>query len=51
MIKTVEIVIKRRKLNLNKDCRATIGIAAGEGRLIKPLIKAGKTHHIMKSKR
>ena len=47
--KTVEIVIKRRKLKLNKDCRATIGIAAGEGRLIKPLIKAGKQHHRMKA--
>jgi large subunit ribosomal protein L2 len=48
--KTVEIIIKRRRLNLNKDCRATIGIASGEGRLTKPLIKAGKSHHIMKSK-
>jgi large subunit ribosomal protein L2 len=48
--KIVEIIIKRRKLKLNKDCRATIGFAAGDGRLVKPLIKAGKTHHIMKSK-
>ena len=48
--KIVEIIIKRRKLKLNKDCRATVGFAAGDGRLTKPLIKAGKTHHIMKSK-
>jgi len=48
--KGVEIVIKRRKIKLNGKCRATIGVAAGEGRLIKPLIKAGKSHHIMKSK-
>ena len=47
--KTVEIVIRRRKLKINKDCRATIGVAAGEGRLIKPLVKAGKQHHIMKA--
>lgn len=47
--KTVEIVIRRRKLRLNKDCRATIGVAAGDGRLIKPLVKAGKQHHRMKA--
>jgi len=47
--KTVEIVIRRRKLKINKDCRATIGVAAGEGRLIKPLVKAGKQHHRMKA--
>ena len=47
--KTVEIIIKRRKIKLNKDCRATIGIAAGDGRLIKPIIKAGKKHYMMKA--
>jgi large subunit ribosomal protein L2 len=45
-----EIQIKRRKISLNENCRATIGVAAGEGRLMKPLIKAGKMHYIMKSK-
>ena len=48
--KTVEILIKRRKLRLNKDCRAIIGVAAGDGRLIKPIIKAGKKHYMMKAK-
>jgi large subunit ribosomal protein L2 len=48
--KQVEIQIKRRRIKLNEDCRASFGIAAGEGRLIKPFIKAGKRHHIMKSK-
>jgi len=47
--KTVEIVIGRRRLRLNKNCRATIGNAAGEGRLTKPIIKAGKQHHRMKA--
>jgi|ETNmetMinimDraft_2_1059921.scaffolds.fasta_scaffold35088_3 large subunit ribosomal protein L2 len=47
--KTVEIIIRRRKLRLNKDCRATVGVAAGEGRLSKPLVKAGKQHHRMKA--
>tara|TARA_Y100000310_G_scaffold122529_1_gene121245 strand:- start:9944 stop:10654 length:711 start_codon:yes stop_codon:yes gene_type:complete len=46
----VEIQIRRRKIKLNEDCKATVGIASGEGRLMKPLIKAGKRHHIMKSK-
>ena len=46
----VEIQIRRRRIKLNEDCKATIGIASGEGRLTKPLVKAGKRHHIMKSK-
>ena len=48
--KQTEIQIKRRKIKLNENCRATVGIAAGEGRLIKPIIKAGKKHHMMLSK-
>lgn len=46
----IEIVIKRRKISLNEGCRATVGEAAGDGRLIKPFIKAGKKYHLMKSK-
>jgi len=46
----VEIQIKRRKISLNENCRATLGVAAGEGRLLKPLMKAGKMHYMMKSK-
>ena len=46
----VELLIKRRRIRLNEDCRAVIGVAAGDGRKIKPLIKAGKSHHINKSK-
>jgi large subunit ribosomal protein L2 len=45
-----EILIRRRRIKLNEDCRAVIGIGAGDGRLIKPLVKAGKSHHINKSK-
>jgi len=47
--KGVELIIRRRKLKINKDSRAIIGVAAGEGRITKPLIKAGKKHHLMKS--
>jgi large subunit ribosomal protein L2 len=39
---------KEKKLNI--ECRATIGVAAGQGRLDKPILKAGKKYHIMKSK-
>ena len=34
----------------NPNCRATIGIIAGAGRLDKPIIRAGKKHHIKKAK-
>ena len=46
----VEILIRRRRIRLNENCRGTVGTAAGEGRLIKPIVKAGKMHHMMKSK-
>lgn len=31
------------------DCRATVGVIAGSGRLDKPLVKAGKRHHIKRA--
>src|SRR3989338_1952478 len=46
----VEILIKRRKLKLNENCRAIIGVAAGSGRVLKPFVKAGNKHFLMKSK-
>lgn len=45
----VEIIIRRKKIKLDGNCRATIGVAAGDGRTSKPIIKAGKKHHMMKS--
>jgi len=44
-----EIQIKRRKIKLHENCRAVIGQAAGDGRLIKPLVKAGKQHYRMRA--
>jgi large subunit ribosomal protein L2 len=32
------------------ECRATIGVVAGGGRTEKPMLKAGKKHHKMKSR-
>lgn len=40
----------KKEKSFSIDCRATIGVLAGEGMLDKPLLKAGKKHHIMKSK-
>ncbi len=46
----VEVIIKRRRLKLNENCRAVIGIAAGDGRVLKPFVNAGRKHHLMKAK-
>ncbi len=45
----VEIETKRRKIKLNENCRAIIGTPAGDGRKIKPIIKAGKQFYRMKA--
>jgi large subunit ribosomal protein L2 len=45
----IEIQIRRRRLKLHGNCRGVIGVVAGDGRLIKPIIKAGKRHHQMKA--
>ena len=40
----------KQEREFNLDCRATIGVAAGSGRLDKPILKAGKMHFIKKSR-
>lgn len=40
----------KKEKKLNQNCRAVIGIIAGGQRLDKPVVKAGKMHHIKKSK-
>jgi len=40
---------KKEKI-FHPDCRATVGEIAGRGRLDKPVLKAGKKHHIKKAK-
>jgi len=48
---TVKVLMPSKKeKTFEVNCRATIGRAAGEGRLEKPLLKAGKKFYIMKSK-
>ena len=38
------------KKSFDEKCRATVGIIAGTGRTRKPFLKAGRKHHLMKSK-
>jgi len=40
----------KRTKKFNVNCRATIGRAAGDGRMDKPIMKAGTKFYIMKSK-
>ncbi len=40
----------KRTKKFNVNCRATIGVAAGDGRMDKPILKAGKKFFIMKNK-
>jgi large subunit ribosomal protein L2 len=47
--KGVEILIRRRKMKLNEGNRAVVGVSAGDGRSMKPLVKAGKNYHRMKA--
>lgn len=40
----------KKQKDFHPECRAMIGVAAGGGRTEKPLLKAGKKHHMMKSR-
>ena len=44
------ILPSKKEKKLNKNCRAIIGVAAGSGRLDKPVVKAGKKFYMKKSK-
>jgi len=46
----IEIMMSKRRLRLHENCRAVIGTIAGEGRLTKPIVKAGKMHYMMLAK-
>ena len=46
---TVQLPSKKEK-KFHPGCRATIGEIAGTGKLEKPILKAGKRHHMMKAK-
>lgn len=40
----------RKQKKFNPDCRATIGVVAGAGRVDKPFLKAGSKYHAMKAR-
>ena len=44
------ILPSKKEKKFNQKCRAIIGVVAGSGRTDKPILKAGKQHHIKKSK-
>ena len=49
--KTITVLLPSKKQkDFHPECKAMIGIPAGGGRMEKPLLKAGKKHHIMKSR-
>ena len=46
---TIEFPSKKQK-RFDDKCRAVIGIISGSGKREKPVLKAGKMHHIMQAK-
>lgn len=44
------ILPSKKEIILSRGCKATIGIIAGAGRLEKPIVKAGKMHHMKKAR-
>lgn len=48
-----EVIIllpSKKEKKLNRNCRAVVGTIAGSGRLDKPILKAGKSFYIKKSR-
>ncbi len=46
----VVLMPSKKEKRFSENCRATIGVAAGHGRLEKPILKAGKQFYIKKAK-
>ena len=44
------IMPSKKEKEFHPNCRATIGVIAGGGRLNKPILKAGKRYHMEKAK-
>jgi large subunit ribosomal protein L2 len=44
------LLSSKKEISLDENCRATVGIAAGQGRKLKPVVTAGKKHHMMKAR-
>jgi large subunit ribosomal protein L2 len=48
--KVVIVFPSKKEKTLNEKCRAIVGVIAGDGRLDKPFVKAGKKFHLKKAK-
>lgn len=44
------IMPNKKEIFLDENCRATVGIIAGQGRKDKPIVMAGKKWHMMKAR-
>jgi large subunit ribosomal protein L2 len=44
------VMPSKKEKKFNPNCRSSIGVIAGAGRLDKPIVKAGKQYHIKKAK-
>jgi large subunit ribosomal protein L2 len=42
------VMPSKKEKKFNGNCRAIVGVCAGEGRLDKPVVKAGKQYHLKK---
>ncbi len=54
ILKTKDYVVvklpSKKEHRFSPDCRATLGVIAAGGRTEKPILKAGKRHHMMRAK-
>nr|AJS11619.1 50S ribosomal protein L2P [uncultured archaeon] len=48
--KILVLMPSKKEREFNPNCRAVIGVVAGTGRNDKPIVKAGKHHHIKKAR-
>jgi len=48
--KIIVLMPSKKEKEFNENCRATLGIIAGAGRLEKPIMKAGKMFYIKKTR-
>jgi|TARA_Y100000310_G_C20637888_1_gene792217 large subunit ribosomal protein L2 len=44
------VMPSKKEKSFNQDCRAVVGVVAGEGKLEKPVVKAGRKFHMKKAK-
>jgi large subunit ribosomal protein L2 len=46
----IVVMPNKKEITFHPDCRATIGKIAGDGRILKPFVTAGKKYHKMKAR-